>query len=156
MTQTIKPAPVRRSVTVKASQARAFEVFTEGFGRWWPRSHHIGKSEMTAGVIEPRVGGRWYEVGEDGTQCDWGKVLVWEPPRRVVLAWQLDAAFKYDPQLVTEVEVTFTPEGDTTRVALEHRLLERFGGDAEKVRDSVGSPRGWQSILQNYADIASS
>jgi uncharacterized protein YndB with AHSA1/START domain len=103
MTQTIKPAPVRRSVTVKAPQARAFEVFTDGFGRWWPQSHHIGKAAMKTAVIEPRVGGRWYEVGVDGVECQWGRVLVWEPPNRLVLAWQLSAQWQYDASLLTEV-----------------------------------------------------
>jgi len=151
MSQSIRPAPVRRSVMVKASQARAFEVFTDGFGRWWPQTHHIGKLAMKTGVIEPRVGGRWYEVGEDGTQCEWGKVLVWEPPRRLVLGWQLNAQWQYDPALLTEVEILFTSEGDATRVDLEHRNLERFGVDAEKVRESVGSPRGWGAILESFA-----
>ncbi len=154
MTATIKPAPVRRSVTVKVPQARAFEVFTDGFGRWWPPSHHIGKTAMTGGVIEPKVGGRWYETCEDGSQCDWGKVLAWEPPRRLVLAWQLDASFRHDPTLGVEVEVRFTPEGETTRVDLEHRNLECFGPDAEKMQTSFGSPNGWPSILQSYADAA--
>lgn len=152
---TIRPAPVRRSVTVKAAQARAFQVFTDGFGRWWPRSHHIGKAAMTSGVIEPRVGGRWYEIGEDGSQCDWGKVLVWEPPQRLVLAWQLTAQWQFDPGFVTEVEVRFTSEGETTRVDLEHRHLERFGVDAEKVRTSIDSPKGWPDILRQFAEAAS-
>lgn len=154
MSTTINPAPVRRSVTVKASQARAFKVFTEEFGRWWPRSHHIGASPMTSGMIEPRAGGRWYEICEDGSQSDWGKVLVWEPPQRIVLAWQLNARFQYDPTLVTEVEVRFTQDGEATRVDLEHRNLERFGSDAEKVRTSIGSPNGWASILESYAAAA--
>ena len=153
MTETkIKPAPVRRSVTVKAAQARAFQVFTDGFGRWWPASHHIGKVEMKSAVIEPRAGGRWYEIGEDGSHCEWGKVLVWEPPTRLVLAWQLTAQWQYDPSFLTEVEVRFTTEGEGTRVDLEHRYLERYGSDAEKVRTSIDSPKGWISILQAFAD----
>ena len=110
---------------------------------------------MTAGVIEPRAGGRWYEVCEDGSQCDWGKVLVWEPPASLVLAWQLDAQFQYDPNLLTEVEVRFTAEGATTRVDLEHRNLERFGPDAEKMRTSIDSPKGWPDILRQYAEASS-
>jgi uncharacterized protein YndB with AHSA1/START domain len=154
-TATIKPAPVRRSVTVKVPQARAFEVFTDGFGRWWPPSHHIGKTAMTGGVIEPRVGGRWYETCEDGSQCDWGKVVVWEPPSRLVLAWQLDSQFRYDPALVTEVEVRFTAEGEATRVDLEHRNLERFGAEIEKVRGSIDGPNGWRTVLAQFADAIS-
>jgi len=151
MSTTIKPEPVRRGVTVKATPERAFEVFTAQFGRWWPRSHHIGKSPMSGGMIEPKVGGRWYETCEDGSQCDWGKVLAWEPPRRLVLAWHLSASFQYDPSLGVEVEVRFTREGDATRVDLEHRNLELFGPDAEKMQASFGSPGGWPSILDSYA-----
>ena len=149
--RTIQPAPVRRSVTVKASPTRAFEVFTGGIGRWWPPSHHVGAVPMKNAVIEPRAGGRWYEVGEDGSQCDWGRVLVWEPPSRLVLAWQLNSQFRYDADLVTEVEVRFTPDGEATRVDLEHRNLERFGADAEKVGGQVGGTNGWRAILHHFA-----
>jgi uncharacterized protein YndB with AHSA1/START domain len=136
---------------VKAAADRAFAAFTRDIGRWWPRTHSIGSSPQTDVLIEGRPGGRWYERGADGSECEWGKVLVWEPPTRLVLAWQLTAAWKYDPTLVTEVELTFTglPEGGT-RVDLEHRHLERYGELAERVRDAVGSERGWQGILRSY------
>jgi uncharacterized protein YndB with AHSA1/START domain len=152
---TIQPAPVRKSVTVKADAARAFEVFTGGIGRWWPRSHCIASSPQKDVVLEPKVGGRWFEIGEDGSQCNWGKVLAWEPPARLLLAWQVGADWKYDPNLVTEVEVTFTPvEGGATRVDLEHRNLERFGDKIEPVRSQIDSPNGWTGILKLYAEAA--
>ena len=125
MSLKIAPAPVRKTLQVKASQARAFEVFTAGFARWWPASHSIGKSPLKDAIMEPQVGGRWYERGEDGSECDWGRVLAWEPPARLVLSWQLSAQWKFDPDLRTEVEVRFIPEGDRlTRVEFEHRGLE--------------------------------
>jgi len=80
MSRTIEPAPVRKSVRVGAPPDRAFQVFTAGVGRWWPKSHHIGASDLDAVVIEPKAGGRWYERGIDGAECEVGKVLVWEPP----------------------------------------------------------------------------
>jgi uncharacterized protein YndB with AHSA1/START domain len=145
----IRPAPVRQSIAVKASQARAFEVFTRDIAKWWPASHHIGKAEMKAPMLEPCAGGRWYETGVDGSTCEWGKVLVWEPPARLVLAWQISADFKYDPNLVTEVEVTFTDAGNgMTRVDLEHRNLERFADKAESFAASVTS--GWGLLLGLY------
>jgi uncharacterized protein YndB with AHSA1/START domain len=154
MSQTIKPAPVRRSVTVNAAPERAFAIFTRDMGRWWPASHHIAPVPMKDAVIEPRAGGRWYEVGEDSSQCDWGKVLAWEPPARVVLAWQLTLHFQYDPTFVSEVEVTFTDLGEgRTRVDLEHRL-DAYGDEAKAVADSVGAPNGWQAILELYAQAA--
>lgn len=152
MNRTIHPAPVRRSIVVNVSQARAFEVFTAGIGRWWPRSHHIGAAEMASIAIEPRPDGRWYETGVDGVECEVGKVLVWSPPDRLVLAWQLSAEFRYDPGLITEVELRFIPQGDrTTLVELEHRDLERFGERAEQVRGMIDAPDGWMGILQAFA-----
>ena len=92
-TQVTAPA-VRKTITVNADQQRAFEVFTTEFDSWWPRSHHIGKSPMTKAVIEGRAGGRLYSAQEDGTDCQWGTMLVWEPPHRFVWAWQIDAQWQ--------------------------------------------------------------
>jgi uncharacterized protein YndB with AHSA1/START domain len=152
---TIQPAPVRKSITVKADAARAFAVFTGGIGRWWPRSHCIAASPQKDVVMEPKAGGRWYEIGEDGSHCNWGKVLAWEPPARVLLAWQISADWKYDPDFITEVEVTFTPlDGGSTRVDLEHRDIERFGDKLEPVRAALDSEGGWSGILKIYAEVA--
>ena len=152
MNRTIQPAPVRRSIDVKVSQKRAFEVFTGSIAAWWPRSHHIGSAELKSITIESREGGRWYETGEDGVETEWGKVLVWDPYGHLVLAWQITAEFKYDPSLTTEVELNFTPTGEReTRVELEHRNLERFGDKAEQVRSQVGAPNGWTKVLEDYA-----
>ena len=85
----IAPAPVKKSITVAAPPARAFEVFTAGFDRWWPRTHSNGASPLKTAVLEPRAGGRWYGVGEDGSEDDWGDVLVWAPPTRLLLAWRI-------------------------------------------------------------------
>jgi activator of Hsp90 ATPase-like protein len=153
--RTIKPAPVRRSIEVNASQAKAFEVFARKTGAWWPKSHHVGKSALVDAIIEPKVNGRWYERGEDGSECEWGRVLAWNPPNGLTLAWQLNAAFKFDSALVTEVEVKFVPlAANRTRVELEHRLLERFGDQAEKVSGQVGADGGWTAILKSFAATA--
>jgi Activator of Hsp90 ATPase homolog 1-like protein len=153
--RTIKPAPVRRSIEVNAPQAKAFEVFARRTSAWWPKSHHVGKSALVEAIIEPRVDGRWYERGEDGSECEWGRVLAWNPPDGLTLAWQINAAWKFDPALVTEVEVKFVPlAANRTRVELEHRLLERFGDDAEKVSGQVGSDGGWTAILKSFAATA--
>jgi len=155
MNQTVMPAPVRKSVRVDAPPERAFEVFTAGIGRWWPKSHHIGAAELDAPVIEPKAGGRWYERGVDGVECEIGKVLVWEPPARLVLAWQLTADWKYDRNLVTEVEVRFIPDGaGATRVKLEHRNLERYGDRTDVLRGQIDSAGGWSSLLQLFAEAA--
>lgn len=95
--QTMSVEPVRKKIVVAMSPERAFRIFTEGIDRWWPREHHIGESPLKRAVLEPRAGGRWYAVSEDGSECDTGKVLVWEPPRRLVLAWQITAQWKLTP-----------------------------------------------------------
>jgi len=153
MTLQIRPTPVRKSITVDADAARAFEVFASHIGSWWPHTHTIGSSPQKDIILEPRAGGRWFEIGEDGTECTWGKVLAFEPPTRLLLAWQIDGNWKYDPDLVTEVEVTFTPVGaNATRVDLEHRNLERFGDKVEAVRTAIDSDGGWTLIMKSYAE----
>ncbi len=148
-----RPLSIRKQLTVDAPQERCFRVFTASMGTWWPREHHIGASPLADCVIEPRAGGRWFERGEDGAECDWGKVLAWEPPRRVLLAWQLTMDFKYDPSFLTEVEVTFTPLGPRqTRVDFEHRDLERFGDAAERLFGMMGE--GWAGILECFTRTA--
>jgi uncharacterized protein YndB with AHSA1/START domain len=154
MSTQIRPAPVRKSIFVDALPNHAFEVFTSGIGRWWPKSHKIGDAELDRPVIEPREGGRWYERDVDGSECDLGKVLVWDPPARLVLIWQLTAEFTFDPDLVTEVEVQFAAEGSGTRVDLEHRHLERLGETADKLREAVDAPGGWSGLLELYAQAA--
>ena len=150
----IKPAPVRKSVSVKATPERAFEVFTARFDAWWPRTHSIGGSPLKEAVLEPRQGGRWYGRLENGAEADWGDVIAWEPPRRVLLAWRIGADWTYDPDLFTEVEVTFTPEADgATRVELEHRHLERMGEAGEGMRAQFDSDGGWGMLLKLFAEL---
>jgi uncharacterized protein YndB with AHSA1/START domain len=152
--RTIRPAPVRKQLTVEASPKRAFEVFTAGFGAWWPPSHHIGAAAYKTTVIEPRAGGRWYEIGEDGSECNWGDVLIWAPPERLVLAWRLGAGWKYDKDLLTEVEIRFTAKGACTRIDFEHRKLENWGAAAEATRAAIDSDGGWSGLLKLYAAAA--
>ena len=145
--------PVRRSVTVKANVERAFHVFTEGFDTWWPRTHHIGKAPLKKAIVEGRVGGRCYSEQIDGTESDWGTMMVWEPPQRFVLAWQVTHEWGYEPDLSrsSEVEVRFTPEaGGSTRVDLEHRNFERHGEGGPTMRKSIDSQGGWGTILGLY------
>jgi uncharacterized protein YndB with AHSA1/START domain len=151
-TPAIHPAPVTKSVIVKADIGRSFSAFTGGIGRWWPRSKSIGSTAQVDVVLEGRPGGRWYERGSDGAECEWGKVLVWEPPSRLLLAWQIDSNWKYDPALVTEVEITFTALGaKETRVDIEHRNLERFGDKAARIREMFDADGGWPGVLKSFA-----
>jgi uncharacterized protein YndB with AHSA1/START domain len=147
--------PVKKSVTVRAPLERTFRVFTEEFDSWWPRSHHIGKSPMKRAIVEQRVGGRCYTEQIDGTECDWGTVLQWDPPHRLVVAWQITHEWGFEPDLTkaSEVEVRFTPVGDdSTRVDLEHSGFERHGAGGESMRTAVGDPNGWSGILALFAE----
>ena len=148
---TIKPAAIRKSFTVRAGREKAWAVFTEGFGRWWPKTHFIGDSPLTDAAIEPREGGRWYGIHEDGVERSWGRVKVWEPPQRLVLDWQIDHQFGHDPDLHTDVEVLFTAVGDAeTRIDFEHRGLEAFGDSEAAVRTRTSMDGGWGLILENF------
>ncbi len=151
MSSAIKPAPVKKTLVVAVAPQKAFEVFTAGFDRWWPRSHSIGEAPLKTAVIEGREGGRWYGLLENGREAEWGEVLAWDPPRRLLLAWRIGADWKYDPQLLTEVEVVFSPEGEGTRVNFEHRLLENMGAEGEGARATFDSEGGWTGLLQMFA-----
>jgi hypothetical protein len=155
-TKRIGPAPIRRSLRVKASQSHAFDTFVGGMGGWWLKTHSLIESGQKDVVIEPRAGGRWYEVGNDGSEKQWGRVLAWEAPDRVLLAWQLNAEWTYDPNFETTVEVRFTPDGDHVVVDFEHRDLDRFGANAEAVRGDydTGMDGGWRQLLADYQVFA--
>jgi len=149
----IKAAPVKKTLRVNATSNHAFEVFTARFDAWWPKSHHIGKADIKEAVIEPRAGGRWYETGVDGSECEWGRVLVWEPPHRLVLSWRINAKFVIDETVASEVEVRFVDEGaGVTRVDFEHRIEAE---DAETMRGMVDAPNGWTAILEQFRALAS-
>ena len=150
-TETI-PA-IQGTVTVNAPIERAFRIFTESFTTWWPADYHIGQADMAEAIIEPREGGRWYERGVDGSECDWGHVLAWQPPHRLVVTWQINGQWQYDPdpEHASEIEVRFTPEGSgQTTVELEHRLIHRLVG-GEAIRDSISGGGGWSAVLAQFA-----
>ena len=145
-------APLRRTVRTKAPPARAFEIFTGQMGRWWPRGQTVAAQPHADIVVEPRVGGRWFERDDAGAETQWGHVLVWEPPERLVLAWQLDGERRYEPSLITEVEITFQPVEGGTEVRLEHRYLERFRKHAATWTAAV--TEGWTRKLAEFAAFA--
>ena len=146
-------APVLKTVDVTVPPARAFHLFTARMGRWWPSGKTPAANPHADVVVEPFAGGRWFERDTEGVENLWGKVLVWKPPERLMLGWQLNGRWTYDPDLVTEVELTFIAlEGGGTRVMLEHRNLERFSVDAERVAEAVGG--GWPRRLAEFAAYA--
>ena len=111
MNKTIAIAPVTKSIVVKAPQARAFDAFTTGLDRWWPKTHGIGNAPLVQSIIEPFAGGRWYSKHQDGSEAVIGHMLVWQPPQRVVFSWEINAMWKPDLKVASEVEVNFIAEG---------------------------------------------
>ncbi len=147
-------APVTSSIVVDTPIERAFSIFTDDIGSWWPPEHHILESQLAEMVFEPRVGGRVVDRGVDGSECAWATVLAYEPPERIVFSWNitLDWKIETDPGRSSEVEVRFASETpDRTRVTLEHRHIERHGDGWEQMQQAVGSPEGWQVGLGRFA-----
>jgi uncharacterized protein YndB with AHSA1/START domain len=143
--------PIRHSVTVPIAAAEAFLLFTGNMQKWWP-CEAVGIKPHVAIVLEPYPDGRWYEVDEDGLETNWGRVLEWQSPHRLLLGWQLDANFAYHPQLITEVEICFTALDDgATQIVLEHRRLERFAERAVEVRGALDG--GWPGVLSGFAEM---
>lgn len=147
MSATLMIAPVRKSVRVKAPIAHAFEVFTSGLGRWWPHNHTLSRKPIARIVLEPRVGGRWLEVAQDGAECVVGTIIAWDPPHRFAMYWQIDAKWQADQAMRSEVEVRFTAEGpDTTLVELTHHRFETMGAeDGASLRKDVDG--GWPGLI---------
>jgi uncharacterized protein YndB with AHSA1/START domain len=155
MTQTAS-AIVRRQTVVAASAEKAFSVFTERLGDFKPPEHNLLDAPLAETVFEPRVGGHIYDRATDGSVCRWARVLVFEPPVRVVFSWDIGATWQLetDPENASEVEVRFIEEApDRTRVELEHRNIDRHGPGWEGVADGVGGDQGWPLYLARYAAL---
>jgi len=156
MADNFDPNSIRKRVSVQAPPAVAWRVFTEKMGTWWPLAvYKIGKANAVNAVIEPFVGGRWYERGDDESTCDWGRVLCWEPPSRIVLTWDVGADWQYNPSLNTELEVRFIDDGNGgTRVELEHRRLDRYGEHRDRMRRIYDTEGDWGRLLASFAAVA--
>jgi uncharacterized protein YndB with AHSA1/START domain len=142
-------APVRKTLTVDCSPERAFDVFTTEIASWWPMTtHSIHHDKVRDVVLEPREGGEMYEVAEGGRREHWASVTAWEPPKRLVLAWRVNP----ETSGPTEIEITFMPDGEGTRVELEHRNWEQAGAGAAQMRDNYES--GWDIVLAPFVEKA--
>lgn len=143
--------------TVAAPIARVFTAFTTEMHAWWPPDHRLGSAVRRDVTLEQREGGRWFETGADGSTCDWGRVLVWDPPRRVVLSWGIRPGFVPEPDdaRASRVEVRFeeTSPG-ATAISITHSAFERHGEGWEAMRESVAGPGGWPDIADALARLA--
>jgi uncharacterized protein YndB with AHSA1/START domain len=156
MTTQAQDTSVRAQIVVDVPIERAFAVFTEGFDSIKPREHNLLAVEIAETVFEPREGGRIYDRGVDGSECQWARVLVYEPPNRVVFSWDISPQWQIesDHEKTSEVEVRFISEtSERTRVDLEHRNLDRHGDGWESERDGVGGEGGWPLYLQRFAEL---
>ena len=149
--------PIRKSVVVNTGVDRAFALFIDRFDATKPREHNLLSVPIAETVFEPRVGGYIYDIGIDGSRCEWSRVLVYEPPSRVVFSWDIGPTWQLesDPAKTSEVEVRFTAESDDrTLVELEHRHLDRHGIGWQAVADGVDGDAGWPLYLSRYVDVA--
>jgi uncharacterized protein YndB with AHSA1/START domain len=143
-------------VVVEAPVDRAFQVFTEQMDRIKPREHNMLRVDIEETIFEPQAGGRIYDRGIDGSECEWATVIAYEPPARVVFSWNINPQWQIEPDAEkrSEVEVRFIAETpERTRVELEHRYLDRHGDGWEAVRDGVAGPDGWPLYLQRYEGL---
>jgi uncharacterized protein YndB with AHSA1/START domain len=155
MTTHARNTTVHASVVVNAAADRAFKLFTEQFDRIKPHEHNMLGVDIAESVFEPRVGGRIFDRGADGSECQWGRVLAYEPPARIVFTWGISPTWQIetDPDKSSEVEVRFVEDGPRTRVELEHRHLDRHGDGWEGTREAVSGDHGWPLYLGRFAAV---
>jgi uncharacterized protein YndB with AHSA1/START domain len=156
MTSSVQGTTIHHQVTVDAPVERAFAIFTEDFGSFKPRDHNLLAVDIAETVFEPRAGGRLFDRGVDGSECQWARVLAYEPPDRVVISWDISPRWEVETDLekTSEVEVRFVAEGpDRTRVELEHRHLDRHLDGWQGLRGGVDSGNGWPLYLRRYAEL---
>lgn len=149
-------ATVQRSIVVNGTPEQAFAVFTERFDAIKPREHNLLGSPIAETVLEPHVGGRIVDRGEDGTECAWARILAFDPPNRLVFSWDIGPTWQLeeDADNASEVEIRFVAAGpDRTRVELEHRHLDRHGAGWQALRDGVADDQGWPLYLNRYAAL---
>jgi uncharacterized protein YndB with AHSA1/START domain len=154
MSTQAKDTAVRTEIVVDAAPDRAFKLFTEQFDRIKPREHNMLGVDIAESVFEPRAGGRVYDRGVDGSQCQWGRVLAYEPPARIVFSWDINPMWQIetDHAKASEVEVRFIEDGaGRTRVELEHRYLDRHGDGWDGMREGVAGDHGWPLYLERFA-----
>lgn len=147
---------VRHDIVVEAPIDRAFAVFTEQFDRIKPREHNMLAVDIAETVLEPRVGGRIYDRGVDGSECRWARVLAYEPPDRLVFSWDISPRWQLETDLdrASEVEVRFVAETPgRTRVELEHRHLDRHAEGWELAREGVAGEGGWPLYLERFGAL---
>src|SRR3954453_12805815 len=144
--------PIEGKTTVNVPVAQAFTVFTDSFTAWWPHQYHIGQSDVAEVILESHEGGRWYERGVDGTECDWGRVLAWEPPARVLFTWQINGNWQFDPDPThaSEIEGRFRADPPPTPPVVLNALSLGFPIGGEGSDGATRSGGGWLVLLDSH------
>ena len=148
---------ITQEMEIQCSIEQAFELFTHGFGKWWPCEYSWSQAGMESIGIEPKVGGRCTEIGSKGFQLDWGRVLKWSPPERLTITWQIDPnrVPQPNPENASTIDIVFKAVSDSeTEVLFEHRDIHKHGEGAQAYRDALNSEYGWPFILRRYVDSA--
>jgi uncharacterized protein YndB with AHSA1/START domain len=157
MTTPTDDTTVRTQIIVNVAIDKAFDAFTTKFDQIKPREHNMLQVDIAESVLESRSGGRVYDRGVDGSECQWGRVLAYEPPARIVFTWDISPHWQIETDLnrASEVEVRFSEETPgRTRVTLEHRHLDRHGDGWQGLREGVAGDQGWPLYLTRYAEQA--
>jgi uncharacterized protein YndB with AHSA1/START domain len=148
--QAMETMVLRKSVAVNAPVEEAFRIYTDGIATWWPlATHSVSGDRAETAVFEGRVGGRIFEREPDGTEHLWGTVLEWDPPHGFVHTWHPGRG----EETAQRVAMRFVPDGDGTRLELEHRGWENLGADAESTYANYDG--GWDFVLgERYVAVA--
>lgn len=130
--------------SIDCSPEHAFDVWTCRTTMWWPSAHTMSQDPAAMVMFEPRAGGRIFERTHDGIEHAWGEVLAWDPPGRLSYTWHIAT----EPENATEVEITFTGEGDRTRVRVLHRGFDRLGAFGAEWQQA--NRLGWAGTIPAY------
>ncbi|HCU49245.1 MAG TPA: ATPase [Micromonosporaceae bacterium] len=150
---------INLTIDLAVTPDRAFEVFTDGMSAWWPREYTWSGPQALAEIgMEGGAGGLCYEIGPHGFRCDWGRILVWDPPRRLVFTWQIGPSREPvpDPERAGEIEVHFSEHGEGCRLDFEHRGFAKYGKGSDEYRAAMQSSKGWPYILEKLREAYSS
>lgn len=149
--------PIKYHLTVPVSAEQAFEVFVRGLDSWWPEEYTWAGEGLERIAIVPEKNGRCYERGPHGFECDWGRVLRYDPPHSIVFSWQIDPdrVPQPNPEKASEIEILFEDNGSDTEITFIHRNFEKHGENAESYKEALSSPRGWPYILEKFEKAVS-
>lgn len=125
---------VANEVTIDAPREKVFDALLR-MGEWWP--HRFRADSLV--VLEPSVGGRFYEDWGDGSGALYGTVLKLSRPDHLAVTGQMGMGGP-----VSAVwSMALSGDGDATVVTLAHKA---FGDIDEETR--AGYTSGWSEVFE--------